>query len=76
VNPSTMTIVNTTLPGHQFYPGNVTLHVTPVPFGLGSIISVIGTGTGAHPIWNDAIGLLFFGGSASAIAADCWAGDY
>jgi hypothetical protein len=60
VNTPAMTIVNTTLPGHTFYPGTVTIQVTPM--GTGSNIDITGTGTGDDPIGNDIVGYLFFGG--------------
>lgn len=60
VNSPTMTIVNTTLPGHVFYPGSVTIQVTPDQSG--SVIQITGTGTGADPFLNDVIGELYFGG--------------
>lgn len=70
VNSSTMTIVNTALPGHQFYPGQVTWQVTPGPNG-GSIISATGTGDGSNPVENDAIGIAFFGGVEDLIETAC-----
>jgi hypothetical protein len=51
-----MTIVNTTDPGHVFYPGQVTMHVTP-----DATIEITGTGSGAHPWLNDIVGMLYFG---------------
>lgn len=71
VNPVTLTIVNITLPGHQFYPGQVTIQVNPGPSGHGSIIGITGTGTGPDPWLNDIIGKLFFGGVANIIALAC-----
>ena len=71
VNSSTMTIVNTTMSSHEFYPGSVTLQVTPGPFGIGSIISITGTGTGPNPIENDLVGLAYFGLVASVLAQIC-----
>ncbi len=59
VNTPSMTIVNTTRPGHIFYPGTVTWQVSPM--GTGSVINVTGEGTGAHAVLNDVVGILFFG---------------
>jgi hypothetical protein len=69
VNPSSMTIVNTTKPGHVFYPGTVTWQVSPSP--TGSTITVTGTGTGAHPYFNDVVGELFFGLMSFLIQTGC-----
>jgi len=69
VNTPAMTIVNTTLPGHVFYPGTVTISVTPAPDG--SVIQITGTGTGADPLFNDIVGNLFFGGTAALIQNGC-----
>jgi hypothetical protein len=55
VNSSTGTIVNTTLPGHTFYPGSVTIQVTPLSDQT-STITVTGVGTGANPELNDIVG--------------------
>lgn len=72
VNPSTMTIINTALPGHQFFPGSVTMHVTPGPFGIGSVLSITGEGNGADPLFNDAVGYAYFGGvTATSVIANC-----
>ena len=60
VNSSTMTIVNTTLPGHAFYPGSVTIHVSPVG-SSGSMVTITGTDTSSDPILNDLVGYSFFG---------------
>ncbi len=70
VNSSTMTIVNTTLPTHSFYPGTVVIQVTPSGSN-GSIINITGTGTSSDPLINDAVGLLFFGSVADLIAQMC-----
>jgi RHS repeat-associated protein len=71
VNSSTMTIVNSTLPGHVFYPGNVTIQVVPAAGG-NSDISITGTRSGNEPLINDAVGYAFFGGvSASSVAQVC-----
>ncbi|TBR36722.1 MULTISPECIES: RHS repeat-associated core domain-containing protein [Dyella] len=71
VNPSTMTIVNTTLPGHQFYPGTVTWQVTEYPDAFSSYVTVSGTGSGPNPMLNDAIGYALFGGLAALVALSC-----
>lgn len=71
VDSLSRTIVNTTLEGHQFYPGTVTWQVTPGPFGVGSEISVSGTGTGPNPMWNNFIGMNFFGNMAALIGIAC-----
>src|SRR5205814_1226323 len=44
VNSSTMTITNTTLPTHEFYPGQVVIQVTPTSPNT-SNIDITGTGT-------------------------------
>jgi hypothetical protein len=67
-----MQIINTTLPGHQFFPGSVSIQVTP-SFGGGSEINVLGQGNGPEPLINDMIGILFFGGMTEAIAEICGA---
>lgn len=59
VNTPAMTIVNTTRPGHAFYPGSVTMQVSPQ--GSGSLIQITGTGTGPNPYLNDLVGYLYFG---------------
>jgi hypothetical protein len=69
VNTPSMTIVNTTKPGHVFYPGTVTWQVSPSP--TGSTIQVTGTGTGAHPYVNDIVGELFFGLMSYLIQTGC-----
>jgi hypothetical protein len=65
-----MTIVNTTLPTHTFYPGSVVIHVTPQ--GTGSIISITGTGSGANGYLNDVVGYAFFGSRAIEAALSCF----
>ncbi len=69
VSTPMMTIVNTTLPGHVFYPGTVTWQVSPA--GTGSTIDVTGTGTGAHPAFNDLVGELFFGLMSYLVQTGC-----
>ena len=70
VNSSTGTITNTTLPGHMFYPGTVVIQVTPSA-GDTSNITITGTGTGNDPGFNDLVGEIFVGGTASGIALSC-----
>ena len=71
VDFGSMTITNVTQSGHQFYPGNVVMQVTPN--GDGSVITITGTGSGPNPIQNDIIGYLFFGSMAANVAIDCGA---
>jgi len=71
IDSSSMTITNITQEGHQFHPGTVTWQVTPGPMGHGSMISVIGTGTGPNPRFNEQIGYAFFGSAAAAAAILC-----
>jgi len=70
VNSSTRTIVNTTLPGHWFYPGTVTIQVNALSDQT-STITITGVGTGANPWINDAIGQAWFGGTANGAADVC-----
>jgi hypothetical protein len=70
VDSSTRTIVNTTLPGHEFYPGTVTIQVDPAAGG-GSMITVTGAGTGPNPELNDVAGELIFGSTADNVAWGC-----
>ena len=70
VNSSTMTIVNTTLPTHTFYPGTVVIQVTPSGSN-GSLINITGTGTSSDPLINDAVGIAFFGSVADLISQMC-----
>ncbi len=53
-----MNIINITQPGHQFYPGQVVMRVTPD--GGGSVVTITGSGSGPNPVWNDVVGYLFF----------------
>ena len=69
VSTPTMTIVNTTLPSHIFYPGSVTWQVSPM--GTGSTIDVTGTGTGANPRLNNFVGKLFFGLMSFLVRTGC-----
>lgn len=70
VDPSTMTITNTTLQGHVFDPGSVFIQVTPNPDGT-SNITITGTGTGNYPEINDLIGEVIFGTIAGSVANVC-----
>jgi hypothetical protein len=70
VNSYTRTIVNTTLPGHVFFPGQVTIQVDPAA-GDTSAITITGTGTSSDPELNDAVGNLFFGFGADSVATSC-----
>lgn len=45
--------------GHVFYPGTVI--TTVKPSGTGSVIETVGDGTGEHPIFNDLVGIAYFG---------------
>jgi hypothetical protein len=69
VNTPAMTIVNTTLPGHTFYPGIVTIQVAPM--GTGSTIDITGVGNGPNPVWNDFVGYLVFGTSSYLVQTGC-----
>jgi len=60
VNLSTMTITNTTLLGHVFYPGTVKINVDSLG-PTSSTITYNGTGNSSSPIWNDIVGYLYFG---------------
>lgn len=71
VDFASRTLVNTTRPGHRYYPGDVTWQVEPGPFGVGSMITITGIGTGLHSVENIAVGHLFFGSAAAAVAAMC-----
>jgi RHS repeat-associated protein len=71
VNSETRTIVNTTLEGHQFYPGTVVWQVSSGPGGYGSTITVTGTGTGPHPWFNNLVGLAYFPNAAALAAVLC-----
>jgi hypothetical protein len=71
VNTPTRTIVNTTLPGHVFYPGTVTIQVFPAAGGTSDIV-ITGTGSGDEPFINDLTGYAFFGVvSAGSVAQVC-----
>lgn len=68
VDSSAMTIVNETLPSHQFHRGSVTWQVSKGALGFGSSISVVGNGAGPNPTLNNAVGIAFFGAAANAAA--------
>ena len=70
VDPSRLRIVNVTQLGHRYYPGDVTWTVTPISNG-GSLISVVGTGSGNHSFENRQVGGLFFGGMMDGVAKAC-----
>jgi RHS repeat-associated protein len=70
VNNDSMTITNTTLPTHQFFPGSVTFQVNPLAGG-GSQITITGTGTSNDPEFNDLVGLAFFGSVADNVVWQC-----
>lgn len=69
MDSNTLTIVNTTVPGHVFYPGTVTIQVTPSAGG--SQITITGSGTGDYPEFNDLVGELVFGRIAGDVANIC-----
>ena len=76
VNSSTGKIVNTTLPGHLFYPGDVTIKVSPVTYrgvtsNQTSTITITGVGTGDYPDLNEFLGRAFFGGQAAGALNAC-----
>ncbi|HEY2010592.1 MAG TPA: FG-GAP-like repeat-containing protein [Rhizomicrobium sp.] len=66
VDPDALTITNTTLPGHVFYPGTVQLSVTQDQAGVVSL-HVVGQGTGAYSTDNQIFGPAIF--SALGLAA-------
>jgi hypothetical protein len=72
VNSSTRTIVNTTLEGHVFYPGDVTIQVSPYSNSIGSQITITGTGSGNYPLINDTVGYAWFGSEAAEAAGSCF----
>lgn len=73
VDRAARTIVNRTLPGHDFYNGRVILNVAELTPKT-SRITIIGTGTGPDPAFNEEVGRLFFGNVASRIAYACFPG--
>ncbi len=72
VNSSTMSITNTTLPGHYFYNGTVRIRVVAVSANV-SGIHIVGEGSGPRPLQNDVAGIGFFGAVAESIANMCTA---
>ena len=70
VNSASRTIQNTTLKGHMFFPGTVTINVTNSKEG-GSNITITGTGTGNFAIFNNIVGNIFFGAAANQSANVC-----
>lgn len=65
-----LTITNTTLRGHEFYPGTVVMQVSPMSSNW-SRITITGVGTGNNPVLNDIVGLAFFGSVANAVQELC-----
>lgn len=74
VDAKSMTIVNSTRPGHQFHPGAVSWKVAPGPLGVGSQITIVGEGSVPNPILNDALGFLTLGPAATLAATLCIVG--
>ena len=70
VNSRESTIINTTLPGHTFYPGTVIMQVSPLSSNW-SRVTIVGIGTGDNPTINNIIGLAFFGSFANAVQELC-----
>ncbi len=70
VNSSTGTIVNTTLNGHRYFPGTVTIQVTPLSAQTSTIV-VTGEGTGAHARENVILGKAWFGAQAAGAQNAC-----
>jgi hypothetical protein len=68
-----MTIINTTLPGHQFHSGQVSIRVIPQGDDS-SDIEIVGTGTGSDAWLNDIIGTGFFGLVAHGVQQSCLPG--
>jgi len=71
VNSSTGTIINTTLPGHRYFPGKVTIQVTPNSGGQTSTTVITGEGTGAHSEENVILGEAFFGSQGAGAQTAC-----
>ena len=72
VNPTSMTIVNRALPGHEFE-GTVTIQVSALSDGT-SNFSITGTGISDsvfNAVFNDAAGLAAFGFIANSASAGC-----
>lgn len=70
VDSAEMLIVNTTQIPHRYYPGTVKISVNPTPYG--SIIIIVGTGTGDNALENDVVGSGFFGASAALASTVCF----
>ena len=70
VNSANMTIVNTTLPGHVFYPGSVKIQVNPMSAQT-SQVSITGTGDGSDEELNEIVGQGFFGLQALSAQTVC-----
>ena len=70
VNSSTGTIVNATLPGHRYYPGTVTIQVTPLSAQTSTTV-ITGEGTGAHSEENVILGEAFFGSQGAGAQNVC-----
>lgn len=64
------TIVNSTLRGHDFYPGNVYLSVSDAPGG-GSVLDIVSTGDGSNYEQNYIAFYAFFGTVADTVAREC-----
>lgn len=61
VDTPSRTIINVTLQGHWFYPGSVTIQVSPLlTSGYRSQVDVTGTGEGTNPWINDLVGVGYF----------------
>ena len=71
VNSSAGTIINTTLPGHRYFPGTVTIQVTPNLGGRTSTTVITGEGTGAHSEENVILGEAFFGSQGAGAQTAC-----
>jgi RHS repeat-associated protein len=64
------TITNETLPGHEFYKGQVVLGVFPQPNDH-SLLQITGTGTNERPRINNFAGKLIFGSIARELSWRC-----
>jgi RHS repeat-associated protein len=71
VNSSTRTIINRTLRGHDFYPGQVIIHVVPASDPSRSVIDIVGTGNSPKVLENDFTGRVLFGHIADEVANLC-----
>ncbi|MGH8241770.1 MAG: FG-GAP-like repeat-containing protein [Steroidobacteraceae bacterium] len=70
VDSVTRTILNRTLPGHEFHDGSVEINVGPQPSD-GSRLSIVGIGTNEAPLLNEFVGRLFFGLISDTVSARC-----